>query len=163
MNIVDKAMQYAMDAHRGQYRKNIKIPYFTHCVEVMKRVSLYTQDEDILCIAVDHDVIEDSEIFDFLAEFQGYYDKIIENLEIPNGYAIAKALLCPIQEYDDFFIEVRVQFSRLETDEEVLQRLFNRIRRDIRKYQKSLKTKESAEDKERKLYENLKKKYETNK
>lgn len=69
MNIVDKAMQYAMDAHRGQYRKNIKIPYFTHCVEVMKRVSLYTQDEDILCIAVDHDVIEDCKVtFEMLEE-----------------------------------------------------------------------------------------------
>ena len=109
------------------------------------------------------DNIGETDIFDFLAEVQSYYDKVIENLEIPNGYAIAEALLCPIQEYDDFYIDVRVLFSRLETDEEVLQRLFNRIRRDIRKYQKSLTTKESAEDKERKLYENLKKKYETNK
>jgi len=45
----------------------------------------------------------------------------------------------------------------------VLQRLFNGIRRDIRKYKKSLKSKDTAEDKERKLYEELKNKYETNK
>jgi len=69
MKIVDKAMQYAMNAHRGQYRKNIKIPYFTHCVEVMKRVSLYTQDEYILCIALLHDLIEDCNVtFEMLEE-----------------------------------------------------------------------------------------------
>lgn len=56
---IDEMMKFTMDAHNGQYRKNIKLPYFTHCVEVMKRVSLYTQDEDILCIANGHDLIED--------------------------------------------------------------------------------------------------------
>ncbi len=69
MKFVDKAMQYAMTAHNGQYRKNVPIPYFTHCVEVMKRVSLYTQDKDILCIAVLHDIVEDCNVtFEMLEE-----------------------------------------------------------------------------------------------
>lgn len=105
----------------------------------------------------------EGEIFDFLAKIQSDYDKVIANLEIPNGYTIAEAVLCIEQEYDSTELEVRVKFSRLETDEEVLQRLFNGIRRDIRKYKKSLKSKDTAEDKERKLYEELKNKYETNK
>ena len=62
MKKIDEMMKFAMDAHNGQYRKSIQIPYFTHCMEVMKRVSLYTQDEDILCIAIGHDLIEDTSV-----------------------------------------------------------------------------------------------------
>ena len=62
MKLVDKAIEFAMKAHNGQYRKNIKIPYFSHCMEVMKRVSLYTEDEDILSIAICHDLLEDTKI-----------------------------------------------------------------------------------------------------
>ena len=60
MKLVDSAIEFAMKAHNGQYRKSIKIPYFSHCMEVMKRVSLYTDDEEILCIAICHDLLEDT-------------------------------------------------------------------------------------------------------
>lgn len=102
----------------------------------------------------------EGEIFDFLVQIQEGYDKVIANLEIPNGYTIAEAVLCIVQYYDSTELEVRVKFSRLETDEEVLQRLFNGVRRNIRRYKKSLKTVDRAKDEERKLYEELKKKYE---
>ncbi len=114
-----------------------------------------TQEIDIV-----HDIGEGETIFDFLDNVQKAYDKVITNLEIPNNYKIADARLVPEQDYDGTTIEVRVKFSRLETDEEVLQRLFNGILRNIRRYKKALKSKESAEDKERKIYEELKNKYE---
>ncbi len=60
MKLVDSTIEFAMKAHNGQYRKNIKIPYFSHCMEVMKRVSLYTDDEEILSIAICHDLLEDT-------------------------------------------------------------------------------------------------------
>jgi (p)ppGpp synthase/HD superfamily hydrolase len=60
MKLIDKAMLFAMTAHMGQYRKHIEIPYFTHCMEVMKRVSMYTNDVEIWCIALLHDVLEDT-------------------------------------------------------------------------------------------------------
>lgn len=102
----------------------------------------------------------EGEIFDFLVEMQSDYDILIANLNIPNGYEIGQAVLCVVQEYDYTNLEVRITFSRLETDEEVLQRLFNGVRRNIRRYKKSLKTVETAKDEERKLYEKLKNKYE---
>jgi (p)ppGpp synthase/HD superfamily hydrolase len=62
MKLVDKMTDFANNAHKGQYRKGIKIPYITHCMEVMKRTSYYTQDESILCIALGHDILEDTDI-----------------------------------------------------------------------------------------------------
>ena len=105
----------------------------------------------------------EGKIFDFLAKIQSDYDILIANLNIPNGYEIGEAVFCIVPDYDYTSIEVRIVFSRLETDEEVLQRLFNGIRRNIKRYKKSLKTVETAKDEERKLYEKLKNKYETNK
>lgn len=60
--LIDEMIKFAVEAHKGQYRKGITIPYFTHCMEVMKRVSLYTSDEQIWCIAVGHDLIEDTKV-----------------------------------------------------------------------------------------------------
>jgi (p)ppGpp synthase/HD superfamily hydrolase len=62
MDKLNKAIEFAITAHSGQYRKGIKIPYITHCFEVMKRTSYYTEDEDILCIAMLHDTLEDCDV-----------------------------------------------------------------------------------------------------
>ena len=64
--ILDKlqaAVLMAADAHEGQFRKGIvPIPYVTHCIEVMKMVSRFTLDEDVLCAAVLHDTLEDTDV-----------------------------------------------------------------------------------------------------
>ena len=63
MNKIDSAIQFALNAHKGQYRKGrFSLPYIVHPIEVMKRVSLYTMEEDILIASVLHDVVEDSGI-----------------------------------------------------------------------------------------------------
>ena len=60
MKKIDKAIKYAMEKHQGQYRKDSGIPYITHPLEVMKLISNWGfVDEDILCAAILHDVIED--------------------------------------------------------------------------------------------------------
>lgn len=102
----------------------------------------------------------EGEIFDFLNNWQKAYDKVIDDIEVPNGYHFTGAVLVPVEEYEYTNIEVRIRFSHLETDEEVLQRLFGKIRRDIKKYKKLKVAKVSAEEEERKLYEELKNKYE---
>jgi len=60
MSIVQKAAKYATHMHSQQFRKAIAIPYVTHCFEVMKLVSTYTQDEEIWAAALLHDLIEDT-------------------------------------------------------------------------------------------------------
>lgn len=54
------AWDFAKKAHRGQVRKFINKPYFgAHVVKVNGIVKQYTTDEDILCAALLHDVLED--------------------------------------------------------------------------------------------------------
>ena len=55
-----KAWNFAKEAHKGQIRKFINKPYFgAHVVKVNGIVKQYTTDEDLLCAALLHDVIED--------------------------------------------------------------------------------------------------------
>jgi (p)ppGpp synthase/HD superfamily hydrolase len=61
MDLIESAMKFSMQAHLTQKRKGSGIPYFTHCVEVMKAVSDFgVRDEGILVAALLHDVHEDS-------------------------------------------------------------------------------------------------------
>ena len=54
------AWNFAKEAHKGQIRKFINKPYFgAHVVKVNGIVKQYTTDEDLLCAALLHDVIED--------------------------------------------------------------------------------------------------------
>lgn len=57
--MIDKAFKFAMNQHLGQYRKSYNLPYFVHLTEVVKRVCMLTNDEDVWCAAVLHDYIED--------------------------------------------------------------------------------------------------------
>lgn len=55
-----KARKFATIVHSGQFRKDKKIPYISHpeaVVNLLKEIG--TKDEDILCAAWLHDVIED--------------------------------------------------------------------------------------------------------
>ena len=62
MGLIDEAVVFSAKAHFLQRRKSIKIPYFSHCMEVMKEVSYCTQDETVLIIAILHDVLEDTDV-----------------------------------------------------------------------------------------------------
>lgn len=58
--LVEKAFDFAIEAHKGQYRKSFPLPYATHVVEVYKRLFNYgVRDEEILAAALLHDYIED--------------------------------------------------------------------------------------------------------
>ena len=55
-----KAWNFAKEAHKGQIRKFVNKPYFgAHVVKVNGIVKQYTTEEDILCAALLHDVVED--------------------------------------------------------------------------------------------------------
>lgn len=61
LNKISKALFFAKTAHKGQKRKGTNNDYITHPVEVYKLLSHLTTDEHILCSAILHDVIEDTE------------------------------------------------------------------------------------------------------
>ena len=60
MDKVTKAIQFASNAHDGMRRKKDKNPYILHPMEAAVIVGSMTDDEDIICAALLHDVVEDT-------------------------------------------------------------------------------------------------------
>jgi len=58
---LQKALQYALDAHQVQFRKSGE-PYIVHPILVASIVSSITDDEDMAISALLHDVVEDTDI-----------------------------------------------------------------------------------------------------
>ena len=62
MDKVTKAIKFAADAHDGMARKKDKTPYILHPLEAAVIVGSMTEDRDVICAAVLHDVVEDTDI-----------------------------------------------------------------------------------------------------
>ncbi len=60
--MVQKAAIFASQAHEGKVRKGTKIPYIIHPLETAAIVSGLTGDEAVICAALLHDVIEDTQV-----------------------------------------------------------------------------------------------------
>lgn len=61
--MIDHAILFAAEAHKGQTRKYSKdLPYIVHPIEVMALVSTVPHTSAMLAAAVLHDVVEDTEI-----------------------------------------------------------------------------------------------------
>lgn len=56
---ISLCIEYAALRHEGQVRKWGDIPYASHPFALAFMVSEYTSDEDVICAALLHDVIED--------------------------------------------------------------------------------------------------------
>ena len=57
---LEKAVQFSSHRHRDQKRKVLDCPYITHPLVLLYLVSKFSDDEDVLCAAVLHDVVEDT-------------------------------------------------------------------------------------------------------
>ncbi|MDP2925196.1 MAG: HD domain-containing protein [Nanoarchaeota archaeon] len=62
MDLKEKALKIAERCHKGQKRENSKDDYIEHPKRVAEMVSQITDDENIICTAYLHDVIEDAEL-----------------------------------------------------------------------------------------------------
>lgn len=60
--IVEKALEFAVNAHKGQVRKYTSEPYINHPIEVMQIVSSVDHTEEMLCAALLHDTVEDCDV-----------------------------------------------------------------------------------------------------
>jgi len=78
-----KAWEFARNAHKGQVRRFINLPYFdAHVKKVNSIVKQYTTDEDILCASILHDVVEDcyDDIETGLKEISEIFGETVTNL-----------------------------------------------------------------------------------
>jgi len=60
MDILDKAIIFAVKAHSGAARKGGDIPYIVHPMEAAAIAATMTDDREIIAAAVLHDTIEDT-------------------------------------------------------------------------------------------------------
>ena len=87
MNIEEKALKMAEEAHKGQLRHDKITPYISHPIAVadtFKDLKEYNGilSEDIRAIALLHDVVEDSNINLWDLICAGFSDKIISVVDI---------------------------------------------------------------------------------
>ena len=77
----DKALQFAIDAHRGQKRKWTTIPYILHPIEVCAIVATLSDDDEVLSAALLHDTVEDTDVTmeDIRANFSEKIAKLVES------------------------------------------------------------------------------------
>lgn len=61
MQLIDKALRFAAEAHEGQYRKGTKTPYITHPVAVGMLLLKYGYCEELVAAGILHDTVEDTE------------------------------------------------------------------------------------------------------
>lgn len=61
-DLVDKAIVFATQAHKGTERRGKGFPYIIHPLEAMAIVATITNDSELLAAAVLHDTIEDTEV-----------------------------------------------------------------------------------------------------
>jgi len=59
-DILNRAIVFATEAHRGAFRKGTGIPYILHPLEAAAIAATITVDHEVLAAAVLHDVIEDA-------------------------------------------------------------------------------------------------------
>lgn len=60
--LVDKALEYASEKHKGQLDDQGRPYFFAHIVQVHSLLKDVTDDEEILCAGILHDIIEDTDI-----------------------------------------------------------------------------------------------------
>ena len=88
MNIVEHAVKYAAEKHKGQFRKTGNRPFVCHVIEVMAILKSFGYEEDyILAAAALHDVIEDCEVSreELQMVFGERVANIVQELSNPTG------------------------------------------------------------------------------
>jgi (p)ppGpp synthase/HD superfamily hydrolase len=62
MNIVSEALVFATKYHKEQQRKDTKIPYMAHLLNVCKLLAENNCSDELLAAALLHDIVEDGEV-----------------------------------------------------------------------------------------------------
>jgi len=60
--MIDLAIRFAAVAHKDMVRKGNGQPYIFHPLEVLNLVSMMTLEDEVLCAAVLHDTVEDTDV-----------------------------------------------------------------------------------------------------
>ena len=61
-SLFEKAVEFAMHAHSGVFRRGKTIPYIVHPLEAALIVSTIAEDQELMAAAVLHDTVEDTSV-----------------------------------------------------------------------------------------------------
>jgi (p)ppGpp synthase/HD superfamily hydrolase len=75
--MLSKMLVLATNTHHGQFDKAGK-PYILHCLHVMH--NLNTTDEELMCIALGHDLCEDTSVTFLQFEQEGFTQRIVNGI-----------------------------------------------------------------------------------
>ena len=75
--MLDEMLVLATNAHHEQFDKAGK-PYILHCLKVMHY--LKTEDEELMCIALGHDLIEDTYVTSRQLLDLGFSDRVVNGI-----------------------------------------------------------------------------------
>lgn len=62
MNMISEAICFATERFDGKYRKNENYPAIFHSLEAAQIVQSFCDDEEVVCAAVLHDTVEDTNV-----------------------------------------------------------------------------------------------------
>ena len=63
--MINKAIEFCIKKHKGQFRRFLEQPYCVHPIAVAAITSCFTQDKEVITAAYLHDVIEDVSIVSY--------------------------------------------------------------------------------------------------
>lgn len=75
------AIALASEVHKNQKDKGGK-PYILHPLRILYRLSSYCNDDDTLCCAVMHDIVEDGSITFAQLKEMGFNDEVIKTMKL---------------------------------------------------------------------------------
>ena len=106
MNL-DAMIKLAVFAHKGQTDR-AGLPYILHPLKVMDITqSYFGYDEELLMIAVGHDLIEDTDVTaELLLEHQGFSDRVVAGI-----VALSKD---ESKTYDDYKLQVKQNIDAMK-------------------------------------------------
>jgi (p)ppGpp synthase/HD superfamily hydrolase len=94
--LLAKALALSADKHSGQFDKG-GMPYFLHCSKVMYLIK--SDDLELMCIAVMHDLMEDTDVTSHDLYTMGFTERVVEGVR-----ALTKK---PGQSYEEYLAIIK--------------------------------------------------------
>lgn len=84
--MIFKAIEFAVNAHTGQYRKRTNLPYIIHPLGVAKILIEHDCSEDVVVAGILHDTIEDTSVTceDIEREFNAHIAHLVTAVTVPD-------------------------------------------------------------------------------
>lgn len=140
MDVLERAIVFATEAHAGKLRKGSGLPYILHPMEVSVIISTMSRNKELIAAGVLHDVVEDAKVA--LDEIRRLFGNNVARLVQANTENKRREL--PPEQTWRLRKEETVEYlrTRADLDEKIL--IFSDKLSNLRGFYRDLKSVESA-------------------